>query len=229
MLKFRIDKTAHETLTDIEKALYKADGDDYILQVEGVVDKNRLDEFRNKNVDLLKEMDKFKNIDIDKYNLALEQEQKLKDKQLIDAGDIETLLQQKTSVITSDYEAKILALTEKLDSNTAQHNSMIGKYEIEGVANRAFTENKISPDAVNAVMSQIKAKFVIENGSVVAKDGDKIITGKNGNLTISEFVQSQPEIFKIQSSGGGGNGSNNNGNNDDRGQAKREAYEKLIS
>ena len=77
-------------------------------------------------------------------------------------------------------------------------------------------------------MSQIKTKFSIDNGRVIAKDGDNILTGANGNLTVSEFVASQPEIFKIQSSGGNGNGGNTS-TQVDRGAAKREAYSKLLS
>jgi len=61
-------------------------------------------------------------------------------------------------------------------------------------------------------MAQVKAKFSIDNGSVIAKEGDLIVAGENGNLTVDEFVSGMPEIFKIQSTGGrggGGDGQNN--------------------
>ena len=62
---------------------------------------------------------------------------------------------------------------------------------------------------------------------MVGKDGDTILTGANGNLTVSEFVAGQPEIFKIQSSGGNGNG-NEGGGHINNGTAKRDAYAKLL-
>ena len=82
----------------------------------------------------------------------------------------------------------------------------MAKYEIEGAATKAFAEHKIAPDATEAVLAQIRGKFTVENGHVIAKDGDKILTGQDGNLTVSEFVASQPEIFKVQSQGGSGSG-----------------------
>ena len=70
-----------------------------------------------------------------------------------------------------------------------------------------MVENKIKPEMVDAVTALVKSKFTLENGTAVAKDGDKILAGANGNLTISEFIAGQPEAFKVGSSGGNAQGS----------------------
>ena len=209
MLKFKLTSEDHGKLSDAEKTFYKKDGDGYALQVEGAVDKSKLDEFRSSNVELLKNQEKYKDIDLDKYGKMVEQERKLKDKELIDAGDIDTLIAQKVAVITADFEGKISNLQGDLDKSTQSHNSTLSKYEIGNVATKAFADSSINPDFHDVLRGQINSKFSLSNGSVVAMDGENIVAGKDGNLTISEFVSGLPESYKTPSSGGDGKGGHN--------------------
>ena len=226
MLKFKLDKEAFDKLNEVEQTFYAMAGDGYQLQVDGATDKSKLDEFRASNVDLLKQQEAFKGVDLDKYRKLEEQERKLRDKELIDKGEFDTLVLERTNSMSADYQSKIDNLTNQLNESSAASNKMQAKFEIEGAATKAFGEHKINPDAFDSVMAQIKSKFSIDSGNVVAKDGDNILAGADGNLTVSEFVASQPEIFKIQSSGGNGNGSNNQ--TASNGTAKRDAYAKLL-
>ena len=227
MLKYKIDSEQFNTLNEMEQTFYAQSGEGYQLQVEGATDKSKLDEFRSSNVDLLKQQEAYKGVDLAKYRELEEQERKLRDKELIDKKDFDGLISERTNSLKSDYEAKIQALTSQLNDSTGNYNTVVSKYEIEGAAVKAFTEHKISPDAYDAVLSQINSKFSVDNGRVIAKDGDSILTGANGNLTVSEFVAAQPEIFKIQSSGGNANGGNGSVQVD-RTTAKRAAYSKLL-
>ena len=208
MLKYKLNSADFEKLSEAEKTFYAQAGDGYQLQVEGATDKSKVDEFRQSNIKLMEEAKAFKDVDLDKYNAAMEKERALRNKELIDKGEFDTLLAEHTNAMKSDHDAKIEALSSKYDKLSSSHNATISKYEIEGAANKAFGAHKINPDAYDSIMAQIKTKFTIDNGQAVAKDGDKIIAGANGNLTIDEFVSSQPEIFKLQSSGGSGQGNN---------------------
>ena len=228
MLKFKLDSENFTALNEVEQSFYSKSGDAYLLQVEGAVEKSKLDEFRSSNVEHMKKAELYKGIDLDKYHAMQEQERQLKDQELIKSGDIEGLVTQRTNSIVSDYEAKISTLNEQVKNSNSNHDTVVSKYEIEGAAVKAFTEHKISPDAFDAVMSQINNKFSIDNGRVIAKDGDNILSGSNGNLTVSEFVASQPEIFKIQSSGGNGSGNNSNAGMS-KPDSLRAAYTKMLS
>jgi uncharacterized Zn-binding protein involved in type VI secretion len=177
------------------------------LQVEGATDKSKLDEFRATNVDLLKQQEAYKGVDLEKFRKYEDQERKLVEGDLIAKKDFEGLVLSRTQSLTADFEAKIENLTSQLTDNTGSYNTLVSKYEIEGAATKAFGEHKINPEAYDSVMAQIKSKFSIDNGKVIAREGDNILAGADGNLTVSEFVASQPEIFKIQSNGGHGNGS----------------------
>ena len=228
MLKFKIDSENFTALNEVEQSFYAQSGEGYQLQVEGAADKSKLDEFRATNVDLLKQQDALKGIDVAKYRAMEEQERKLRDKELIDKKDFDGLISERTNSLKSDYEAKILNLTNELNNSSSNYNSVVSKYEIEGAAVKAFTEHNISPDAFEAVLSQIKSKFSIDNGRVIAKDGDNILTGLDGNLTVSEFVAGQPEIFKIQSSGGAATGATTSPSRVDSSATKRAAYMKMM-
>ena len=227
MLKFKIASEDFDKLNDVEKTFYAMAGDGYQLQVEGAVDKGKLNEFRTTNTELMKNQEAFKGVDLEKYRALEEQERKLVEGDLIAKKDYEGLVTQRTQSLTSDFQAKIDNLTSQLAESSTSHNRLQSKYEIEGEASKAFGVHKINPDAFDSVMAQIKSKFSIDNGKVIARDGDNILAGADGNLTVSEFVASQPEIFKIQSQGGKGSGNENN-QQQPNSTAKRDAYTKLL-
>lgn len=206
MLKYKIDNAAFETLNDVEKSFYKQNGDDYQLEVEGATDKNKLDEFRQKNIDLMKSQEQFKGVDMDKIRALQEQERKLLDAEFIDKKDFDGLIESRTNAMKSDYESKLSSLTQQMEEVGNKYKSTVSKYEIEGAASKAFTSHKIAPEAHDAMMAQVKNKFSIDNGRVVALEDGQILAGENGNLTVDEYVSAAPEIFKIQSSGGAGKG-----------------------
>lgn len=202
MLKYKIEQSDFETLNEVEQTFYKQEGDTYQLLVEGATDKNKLDKFRNNNIELSKQLDQFKGVDLEEINKLKEQQRQLRDKELIDKKDFDTLIAERTKAIQSDYEAKLQNLSSELECTKGQYTSLVTKHEIGGATQSAFAKHKISPEAFEAVTAQINSRFTVDNGQVVAKEGDQIVTGANGNLTIDEFVASMPDIFKVQSTGG---------------------------
>ena len=210
-MKFNITKAEFDALSGELQKLYKANGDGYQMQVEGAVDKAKLDEFRDNNTKLQGDLKKFEGVDLDAYATMTETQRKLEDKKLIDSGDIDGLIEKRLAAITADHDGKMAAVVAKLDSANANTSTLLTRYEIEGAASKALAENKIRPEMCDAVTALVKSKFALENGVAVAKDGDNYVQGASGNLTISEFVASQPDGFKIGSGGGGANGSNGDG------------------
>ena len=213
MLKYKLSKEDHGQLEESLQALYSADGESFILGVEGATSKDKLDKFRQANTELLKAQKGLEGIDMEKYNSMLETERKIRDKELIDKGDFETLITERLAASTNDFDAKLANSTNEVTAYKNKYDSLVAKHEIEGAALKAFGEHKIRPDAHEAVLAQIKAKFVVDNGSVIAKDGDSILTGADGNLTISEFVSGQPDFMRVPNDLGHGNGNNSNSNN----------------
>jgi hypothetical protein len=214
MLKYKLDQTAFDSLSEAEKTFYKQDGELFVLQVEGATDKGKVDEFRQNNIEANNKISalelKYKGIDLDKHAEYMAQEAKFKDAKFIDAKDFDGLKASYVEGYKSDFEAKINNLTQQLSESNNNNSSIISKYEIKDATTLAMTAHKISPDAHDAIRAQINNKFSVVNGSVVSMNGDKIELGADGNLTVDEFVANQPEIFKLQSNGGGGQGNENN-------------------
>lgn len=207
MLKFKLDEETFSTLNEVEQTFYAKAGDGYQLQVDGATDKSKLDEFRATNVDLLKQQEQYKGVDLEKYRALEEQERKLRDKELIDKGEFDTLVAERTNSIKSDYEAKLSNANEQAQTLEQRYNSLLSETKIGGAANKAFVEHKIKPSLYEAAMLQVNSKFTIDNGQVIAKDGDSILSGADGNLTVSEYVASLGEDYRIPSSGGRATGS----------------------
>ena len=75
-LKFQVETL--EGLTPEVAALYSEVDGKFFLDVEGVVPKAKLDEFRNTNVDLMKKLDALKDVDPAEYKKMKAEFEKLK-------------------------------------------------------------------------------------------------------------------------------------------------------
>ena len=215
MLKGKLDNDAYGKLDESVQAFYKKDGDSYVLQAEGVVTKDKLDEFRENNIELKNKLAEFDGLSVDEFKSM---KQELKEIKMSGMGDDEKL-----DVLKSDYEAKLETARAEVENAQNQiselqnvNNQTISKFEIQGAAQKAFSEHKIRPEAQEHLMNSINSKFTIKDGVVVAMDGDKIVAGSNGNLTVSEYIANQDDFLKIPSSGGFGNGGGGDGNSADK-------------
>ncbi len=216
-LEYTIDSSKYDKLDESLQALYKKSDDGYQLDVKGAVSKSKVDEFRDNNIELdkdLKSLQKqYDGLDQDGYNEYLANKQKAKDGKLIDEGKIDELVASKVEVVVNDYQAKLDTANETIAALQSDKSGIINKYEIQNATATALAANKINPTFHSPLTAQINSMFTVKEGNVVAMDGDKIMTGANGNLTISEFVESQDDAFKIRSSGGNGTGGGGDGGN----------------
>ena len=78
MLKFKLNSESFTALNEVEQSFYSKSGDAYLLQVEGGVEKSKLDEFRSSNVEHMKKAELYKGVDLEKYHAMEEQERQLK-------------------------------------------------------------------------------------------------------------------------------------------------------
>ena len=211
-----------------EAYVQAADGK-YHLDLDGLpptaVEKAKLDEFRNNNVALLKQLDEFKqkygDVDMDEYRRIKAEQQQLKDKQLIDAGKIDELLEQRTEAMRKDFESQRAKLLE----NSTLHQTEAEKAKSRLSAVLVETEVMKSVGAVGVlrtgaqmdVLQRAKAVWSVQDGQLRAMDGDAPIYGKDGKnpLTVAEWCRGLAEVAPhlFESSSGGGGRGNNTGNN----------------
>jgi len=123
-MKRKITGEQWEKLSEELQALYKKEGDgNYYLEVDESdaikAEKDKTKEFRTSNIALKKRVEefekKFGDIDPDKYKELEQKLQNIEDKKLLDEGEIDKLVEQKTERMVQDYEARIEALTTDND------------------------------------------------------------------------------------------------------------------
>jgi hypothetical protein len=214
-LKARI--ASLEEAPETARSFYTQDGDGFALTVEGLVPKTRVDEFRETNITLRRQMDelaeKFSGIDPEQARQLMDRAAKERDKKLIDAGKIDDLLNERTGAMKTEHE-KVLKAAQ--DANAALTTQLEGLV-IDGAIRDAASKAGVRPSAIEDVLLRGRAVFRLAEGKAVAMDGDKPIYGGKGEpVTVAEWVDGltgkAPHLFEeSRGAGAGGGGGGGNG------------------
>lgn len=213
-------------LDEATKALYKKREDGrYVLDVEDLVEKDKLDEFRTNNRELkskvdslLAEVEKYKGIDPAKAKEALSKLQQIQEEKLISEGKIEELLTQRTERMKAEF-AEQLAAKEKLIGDLTSKNKEIATEKDQYIIFSELAREIDNPDlgfqsgVADLLKPQVLKEFAIRDGKVVAVKSDgSLLFGKDGNpKTLKEFLGevAKDKPFLVRASNGSGANNNN--------------------
>lgn len=213
-MKYQIDKL--EEVPEASRALYVAKDGKYVLDVDGVVAKDKLDEFRNNNINLQQQMDKLKHIDPVKYQELLQIDQKVKEKQLIDKGDVDGLVNLRTQAMKEDLEGKLNSSTSELSKARSQLDKLLIDNQVKTVAIKLG----VHETAVDDVVLRGRASFIVKEGTAISEQDGKVVYGKDGTtpLGIDEWMtglkKSAPHLFKGSQGSGASGGNGQSGGKD---------------
>jgi hypothetical protein len=214
-LKYRI-----AALADVDEKyrdLYTARDGAFFLDAEGATGKDKLDEFRNNNIELKRQLDelaaRFTGIDPDEAKRLLTEAQKVKDKKLIDSGKMEEVLAERTAAMKAEHEKQVKALSDQLGTTTSQLEKLLVDNSIQTFASKAG----VRETAMEDVLLRGRNLYKVKEGKAVpiAPDG-KIIYGKDGVTPqsmeewLSGLTTVAPHLFK-ESKGGGADNSTRTG------------------
>src|SRR5438045_2263646 len=117
-LKFKL-KSKDEIPAEFQSLYVERDGA-FVLDVDGVADKSKLDEFRANNVALLKQLDdlkkRFEGIDPEKVRELEAEKRRLEEAHAIKNGEVERLINTRLSSAKADLEKQMEALSAERDS-----------------------------------------------------------------------------------------------------------------
>jgi len=219
-------KAFYNTAAEVPEGLrdhYVLKDGKYVLDADGLVPKSRLDEFRDNNVNLTKEIQKMKELykgidDPEKARQAQAQIQELEDLKLFKEGklDLEGFVSNRVSRMEKDYSAQIEALNGQVkqtaEAKAALH-SKLAMTLIESEVMKSLSDLAvIRPGAATDISSRAHSAFTInDTGEIVAREN---FYGKDGKpLQPKEFVQSlvkdAPFLFESASGHGGRGGAGN--------------------
>lgn len=218
-----VPEAFHELYTQREgKFMLELDG-----ELPGFVPRAKLDEFRNNNVTLMKELETLKGRalsqeELDEFKRIREERQKMADKELLDKGEIDKLIEQRTSRMRADYEKQIQTLSEvaeELESQLiAANETLAGTLITAEISKSISSVGALRKGAMDDVISRAQRTWTFEDGKIVPKDPEgTTIFGKDGKgpMTMAEWCQSlaesAPYLFESSSGGGAQGGSSSAG------------------
>lgn len=216
-LKHTIDKL--DEAPEAVRSMYKEQDGKYVLDVEGVVPKARLDEFRNNNIALQQQLDKLKDVDPVKYRELMLLQNKIKERELIDKGELDQVVNLRTENMRKAHEETL----GDLNSRLSKAESKLSVLMIDNVAKGEAIKLGVLQTAVDDIILRTRSQFVIHEGAPVIKDSNgQVVYGKDGKtpMSIQEWMvdlkKSAPHLF--QGSVGSGAGGGNRGGTTNTGQ-----------
>jgi len=209
-LKFQVDSL--EGIGEAQQSLYAKNDEDgkFYLQVEGAVSKKKLDEFRNNNITLRQEAEKYKDINLDKYNELLAAAVDADKKKMVPVSKIDEMVAEKTKTMQQEHAKTV----QKLETEKGQLNSSLNTLLIDTDVrkNAVGDAYKVTDTAMDDVVMRAKTVFKVENGRAVPYDGNNnIIYGKDGTnpMSVNEWItglhKTAPHLFD-KSAGSGATG-----------------------
>ena len=187
----------------------------WVLDVDGAVEKSKLDEFRNTNVSLIKERDglkkRFEGIDPDEVRKLADEKRRLEEAQQLKAGEAEKVVEARVKALKGDFDKQLSAATTERDALNARLVAIQIDQGVIGVASKRGLRGSAMPD----ITARARGVFRLVNGVPTAfeADGQTVRAGKDGvtAMTLEEWVDAQvseaPHLFESNAGGGAaGNG-----------------------
>lgn len=187
----------------------KNDADNkFYLQVDGVVAKEKLDEFRTNNINLSKELEKFKGVDPAKYAtfLDLEAKGKLNGKT---SAEVDQIITERVTSMKTEYEGKVNGLTTERDTLQGQ----LGILLVDNVIRAEASKLGVTGPQMDDALLRGKATFKLVNGVATPHDSKgNIIYGPDGTTAMTpaqwmtKLKNDAPHLFPQSAGGGAGGG-----------------------
>jgi hypothetical protein len=192
----------------------------WILDCEGAVDKERLDEFRANNNKVSNELkalrDQYDGIDADVARELITKQADLDDDKLVHKGEIDKVVEKRTKAMREE-QARLLTAAQTENQKLL---TRLTEVEINQSALTEGTKRGLKATATVDLMARARSVFRLENGKVVAyeADGKTVRFGKDGitPFSITEWIELQvteaPHLFE-ESKGAGAEGSGSKSGN----------------
>jgi hypothetical protein len=208
-------------------SLYTERDGAWLLDVEGAVEKAKLDEFRANNIAITKERDelkqRFDGIDPDAVRALAAEKQKLEEAAQLKAGEVEKVFESRTKALKGEFDKQLSAVTTERDALNARLVAIQIDQGVITVASKRGLRASAMPD----ITARARGVFRLVNGVPTAfdTDGQTVRAGKDGvsPMTLEEWVDAQvseaPHLFESNAgsgaagntSGGGATGARPNG------------------
>lgn len=205
-LKFQVE-TLEGLAPEIATLYSEVDGK-FFLDVEGVVPKSKLDEFRNTNVELMRKLELVKDIDPAEYKRLKTEVDKLK-KLTENKPDVDAVVNERVAQMREELGAQ---LTELTGTNT-KLQSQLGSLLIDSAVKDAALKHGALPVAFDDLLLRARSSFQVQDGVAVMVDTKgHVIYDKDGETPMSVdswlkgLKKTAVHLFVMPTGGGGAGG-----------------------
>lgn len=197
-----------EEIPEAHREFYIEKDGKFSLTVEGLVGKEKLDEFRVSNISLKKQIEdlnaKFDGVDPDVFRELNEKAEKERTKKLIAADKVDELVNERVNAAKAGFEKEKKAIEEDKRKLGIQLEGLL----IDNTVRDAASRSGVRAGAVDDVLLRARQVFKVVDGVAVAFDGDKQLFGPTGDpLTVPEYItgkltEAAPHLFEPSQGGG---------------------------
>lgn len=193
-------------------ALYVERDGVFVLDAEGVVAKEKLEEFRTNNINLQNQLKSFEGLDAAKARELLKKQQELEEGELLKKGDVPALIDAKLAPLRTDLERE--------RERNKQLQAQIESAKLTDAVHTAGTKAGVRPTALPDLQSRASRAFKVVDGQVVALSAGVTLDG-----WIEALKAEAPHLFETNSGGGAsGNGSGGAGSHHGKNPWKKETW-----
>lgn len=234
-------------LDELTAKLYrKAEDGKFRLDVEGVVDKEKLDVFRDANIALTEgakklqeQLDAFKGIDPTKFREMSDKLSNDEEKKLIEKGNLDEVIRLRTERMKVEHGEQLVAKEKQIQKLTAERTTAYKERDekIIDIELRRAVENPelgFHPGSADILKPHVLQEFTYRDGKIVrVKPDGSVVFGKEGEpATLNEYLadtaKQKPFMIKPSNGSGASNGNGSNGTTANGKTMKRSAFEGLL-
>jgi hypothetical protein len=197
-----------EEIPEAHREFYAEKDGKFNLAVEGLIGKDKLDEFRTNNVQLKKQLEelttRFDGVDPELFRELNDKAERERQKKLIAADKVDDLVNERVNAAKAGFEKEKKGLEEDRRKLNIQLEGLL----IDNAVRDAATKCGVRSGAVEDVLLRARQVFKVVDGKAAAFDGDKQLFGSTGDpLTVPEYISSRladaaPHLFEASQGGG---------------------------
>src|SRR5215204_4120691 len=204
-------KAKEEVPAELQTLYVEREGE-FALDVDGVVDKAKHDEFRTANIALKKELEeqrkRFEGIDPDEVRKLAEEKQQLEESQQLKLGEVEKVLENRLKTAKTEWDKQFSAMSSERDAL----NVRLTAIQIDQGVTTVATKKGLRPTAIPDITARARTVFRLVEGVPRAYEGDgkTVRYGKDGitPMTLEEWIDTQvseaPHLFESNAGAGSG-------------------------
>ena len=202
-------KSKDEVPAELQSIYVEREGA-FMLDVDGVVDKTKHDEFRSANVALKKQLEdlakRYEGVDPDEVRKLADEKRQLEESQQLKLGEVEKVLENRMKNAKAEWDKQLGAAVAERDSL----NGRLTAIQIDQGVTTVATKKGLRPTAIPDITARARTVFRLVNGVPTSfeSDGRTVRVGKDGMtpMTLEEWVDTQvadaPHLFESNSGGG---------------------------